>query len=234
MKIEDEIKEFHKELDDDKGLKSKRQMVIYVALVTLALTLSAATIKEANTFLFKIDFLNPEGLMALLFISNVFCYVRYQNYSSPYIKTLRMIKYHRLSKDQRILTTNIDKSQRGMLDGILLEINRVTSDNEEISIKEIRFISKYLLLRYIDVDYQFNNNESKVKNQRYSVLTNVGFKKYLVFLYIDIRVSLDMVINHRETLDIQAPKIISLIACLSLFMQDKLNILTDLFSTVYQ
>jgi hypothetical protein len=225
----EQLKAFHKALDDDKGLKSKRQIVMYIALITLALTLSAATVKEANTFLFKLDFLKPEGLMALLFMANIFCFIRYQNYSVPHEETLNEIWQKRLLSDSRIKAQSLQGEQ---YEGILGKIYKLLFDNPTFEPIDIKYKSKFLILRYLEVrcehkekDYQFTLS--------YNLLRKVKFN-YPRLLWTEFGLRGHFMIKNRETLDLLAPKLISIAAFLSILMRDKLHIFTDLFSIVPQ
>ena len=236
MNSNEQLKAFHKTLDDDKGLKSKRQMVVYVALVTLALTLSAATVKEANTFLFKLDFLKPEGLMALLFIANIFCFIRYQNYSAPHEQTLNNIWQMRLLSDPRVKNVNHEeRCFEGILEDIYTKIYDDNNDKpvEETYTIEIKYKSKFIFLRYLIVSYdhrEYDNTTIKSHN----LLTEINLFPYLKLLWVEIDLRGRFIINNRETLDLLAPKLISIVAFLSILMRDKLHIFTDLFSIVPQ
>jgi hypothetical protein len=231
-----QLMDLHKELDDDKGLKSKRQMVMYVALITLALTLSAATVKEANTFLFKLDFLKPEGLMALLFIANIFCFIRYQNYSTPYEQALNNIWQIRLLSDPRVKNANYEERHyEGILGDIYTDIyddNHCASVEETYSI-EIKYKSKFIFLRYLIVSYGHREHDiTSIKS--HNLLTEIDLSQYLKLLWVEIDLRGHFMIRNRETLDLLAPKLVSISAFLSVLLRDKLHLFTDLFSIAPQ
>jgi hypothetical protein len=238
MNKKENLEPFHKALDDDKGLKSKRQMMMYVALITLALTLSAATIKEANTFLFKLDFLKPEGLMALLFMANFFCFIRYQNYSTPHEDALNKIWQTRLLSDSRVTKINNEhRCYEGILGDIYSDIYDHHSSNvnpgEEPYSVEIKYKNRFIFFRYLIVSYDHREYEYPTI-QSYNISREIDFFQYLKLLWVEVDLRGHFMINNRETLDLLAPKLISIFAFLSVLMRDKLYLFTDLFFIVPQ
>jgi hypothetical protein len=205
-------------------------MVMYVALITLALTLSAATVKEANTFLFKLDFLKPEGLMALLFMANVFCFIRYQNYAVTHEDTLNEIWQLRLLSDTRVQKVNIEHEY---FDGVLGDLYTSIHDDQDCKISGIQYKTRYLLLRYLVIHYVHLPSGDGFINS-HNILKEINIIQYLKLLWIEVDLRGHFLINNRETLDLLAPKLISIAAFLSILMRDKLHIFTDLFSIVPQ
>ena len=78
------VDEFRESMDSDKAFQSKRKALVFVSLLLLALVVSGAQIKEANTFIFKIEFSNHAGLRYLLVASVMACMLRYYSYSERY------------------------------------------------------------------------------------------------------------------------------------------------------
>ena len=66
------IDEYRAHLDSDVGLAAKRKILIVVSLLLLALNVSGASIKEANTFVFRVEFSNHVGLTYLLGVAVAF------------------------------------------------------------------------------------------------------------------------------------------------------------------
>jgi hypothetical protein len=78
-------------IDDDKGLSMKKRWVTITAMLILAINLSSAQLVEANTFIFKISFGNPSGLLYLLVISLIFLTIRYYSYAMEYQQRLKKL-----------------------------------------------------------------------------------------------------------------------------------------------
>ena len=78
------VDEFRDAMDNDKAFQLKRKTLVIVSLLLLALVVSGAQIKEANTFIFKVEFTSHVGLRYLLVASVVVCMFRYYSYSERY------------------------------------------------------------------------------------------------------------------------------------------------------
>lgn len=96
------VDEFRNEMDNDKAFQSKRKALVFVSLLLLALIVSGAQIKEANTFIFKIEFSNHVGLRYLLVASVVACMLRYYSYSEKYRDQLHNIWSGKLLADHKV------------------------------------------------------------------------------------------------------------------------------------
>ncbi|MGE8351167.1 MAG: hypothetical protein ACN6P5_11510, partial [Pseudomonas protegens] len=96
------VDEFRSAMDEDAGFKSKRRALTFVSLLLLALVVSGAEIKEANTFIFKIEFTNHVGLRYLLVLAVLSCLFRYYAYSEKYNAQLFKFWSDRLLNDVKI------------------------------------------------------------------------------------------------------------------------------------
>lgn len=94
--------EFREAMDNDKAFQSKRKALVFVSLLLLALVVSGAQIKEANTFIFKIEFSNHVGLRYLLVVSVVACMLRYYSYAEKYRNQLFVIWSGKLLADSGV------------------------------------------------------------------------------------------------------------------------------------
>lgn len=94
--------EYRRAMDDDKGFQSKRKALVFVSLLLLALVVSGAQIKEANSFIFKIEFSNHEGLKYLLVAAVMACALRYYSYSERYNNHLLSLWAGRLLSDYNV------------------------------------------------------------------------------------------------------------------------------------
>ncbi|UIL59074.1 hypothetical protein [Vibrio harveyi] len=61
------LDEYRLQIAADEGLKAKRRNLVMLSAVLIALNFSGAVIKEANTFLFKIEFTDQHGINELFF-----------------------------------------------------------------------------------------------------------------------------------------------------------------------
>ena len=76
-----DIDQYRDNIDKDEGLAAKRCALVIVSLLLLALSVSGASIKEANTFIFRIEFSNHVGLTYLLGAAVIFLLLRYYAYA---------------------------------------------------------------------------------------------------------------------------------------------------------
>jgi hypothetical protein len=233
MSQQKDLDAFHKVLDDDKGLKSKRQLVTYVSLVILAINLSGATIQEANTFLFKIHFLRPEGLHTLLAISLLFCTIRYFNYSYKYDVQLTEFWKKRFLNDYRILPFNEHGDEyQGMLSPAVnkdfrsLYAMHRNGEVEELNKQYICGLLPYkkaVLFSYIGR----HGEESLIKCK--VGIKEIGVLEYLKITYIEWSYRLGSYFTHRESLDLRAPYILAALAFASIPNNERLHYILAFF-----
>lgn len=121
--------EFRDALDSDKAFQSKRKALVFVSLLLLALVVSGAQIKEVNTFIFRIEFSNYEGLKYLLIASVLTCALRYYSYSEKYRNALFEIWSTRLLSDYRLYYVD---DQAGEVCGLLGKKLHVHSSDYDI------------------------------------------------------------------------------------------------------
>lgn len=107
----DEQKKHHENFDTDENLKSKRKLLITISMILIALEVTGATIKEANTFLFKIGFTNESGVTNLLVFSILYLLVRYYSYAQPYHEELFEFWSSRMLKDPDFFITTMKVRQ---------------------------------------------------------------------------------------------------------------------------
>ncbi|MCG9768642.1 hypothetical protein L1D59_08470 [Pseudoalteromonas piscicida] len=72
------------EVENNSNLKTTGKFLTYVSLLTIAILMSGATIKEANTFLFKIIFTHPDALFQLLLLCLAFLLIKYHSVANEY------------------------------------------------------------------------------------------------------------------------------------------------------
>jgi hypothetical protein len=197
--------EFRDAMDNDKAFQSKRKALVFVSLLLLALVVSGAQIKEANTFIFKIEFANHAGLRYLLVASVVACMLRYYSYSEKYRDQLFKIWSGRLLADYRVY--HVDK-QAGEISGILgkkmeVYIGEYGVDNPKY--KKAGFFKRSVGLPakgmhetygeiYYTEYFDLNKYDDKWKSTDFRSLLMIEFK-YRAEAWI----------KYRETLDLASP-----------------------------
>lgn len=229
------LEAFRSEIHNDKGLKAKRQLVTYISLIILAINLSGATIKEANTFLFKIEFLTPVGLKVLLAVALVFCLIRYLNYSYKYALQLSQFWKERFLSDKRILDfDHYGETYFGLLSPIA---NKNFSSrfgmlrNGEVEKFERMYVSSFIPFKKRYIESWINNSHGGEKElEEFNVRKEIGFLNLLKVMKIEWTYRIEAYFRYPETLDLKAPLIIAGLAYSSIFFKDKISYLVSLFS----
>lgn len=226
MTEQERLDAFHKDLNNDKGLKSKRQLVTYVSLVILAINLSGATIKEANTFLFKIEFIQPEGLNILLALTLFGCIVRYLNYSYKHTIKLSGFWKERFLSDPRVLGFHSDSDNYyGILSPLAQKIYDDNYDEYQsgtISNSYKEYISHWLPFSKTYSQYWYNKQYGDELGESFNIRKNIGLIKLFKLLKIEYIYRIEAYFRYPETLDLKAPLIIASFAYISILMKGKI------------
>lgn len=207
------VDEFRSAMDDDAGFKSKRRALTFVSLLLLALVLSGAEIKEANTFIFKIEFTNHIGLKYLLVLAVLSCIFRYYAYSEKYHAQLFRFWSTRLLNDVSIFHYDRESESVGGLLG--RKIDMYGGDEPGIRTPTYKktgflkrnigypatgthdFYGEYYYTEYINLN-EYTENWSKVE-----------FRK---LLRTEMKYRLEAWIKYRETLDLISPYLLGFIS----------------------
>lgn len=211
------IDEYREKLDSDEGLAAKRRALVIASLLLLALNVSGAAIKEANTFIFKVEFSNHSGLTYLLGVAVVFLMLRYYSYAQSYHSQLFKFWSTRLLSDYRVFSYDISEDK---VEGLLGKAVNIWGGDEpgirDARYKKIGIFKRNIVYTSRDEDerhgeYSYDKN---IELNRYSEKwTKKDFWKLLKFEFI-YRVK--GVFKHREYLDLMFPYFLGLFALLSL------------------
>ncbi|MCS4064768.1 hypothetical protein [Pseudomonas putida] len=206
--------ELRNAIDNDKAFQSKRKALIFVSLLLLALVVSGAQVKEANTFIFKIEFANHAGLQYLLFLSVLVCAVRYYSYSERYNNQLFKIWSGRLLGDYRVY--RVDR-EVGEIDGLLGKRLHVYGGDYDIDNPVYR--KSGFMRRSIGLDTSTEHEGEEYYYTDYFDLcaygshwTNKDFRKLLVW---EAKYRLQAWVKYRETLDLASPYLLAAVSVIS-------------------
>lgn len=217
-----DIDQYRAEIDNDEGLAAKRRALVIVSLLLLALSVSGASIKEANTFIFRIEFSNHVGLTYLLGAAVIFLFLRYYAYAQSYHSQLFDFWSARLLNDYRVFSYN---TARDEVHGLLgKRINLWGGD--EPGIQEPRYKKVGMLKRNIvytsegqdDEHGAYSFDENVELNQYSETWTKKDLRKLLRF---ELKYRMEAVLKHRECLDLMFPYLLGIAAIISLVI--KLN-----------
>lgn len=218
-------------IDVDEGLKSKRNALIWVSLVLLTVTFTGAVIKEANTFILKIEFMQGEAISILLLLAIGFLGIRYYSYARKYHKELTKLWKKDFFRDDLIL---IEDYQTREPSGLLVNLSPkgFERDYPNLGHPELQsdwdwfYETKWLFFRYFVYEETNTHVGETVRVERVNLFAK-SFRGYLIVLMIEFRCQLSGYYKYPENLDIQAPYFISLFAMLSLVFQAELSIVLN-------
>ncbi|WP_429013052.1 hypothetical protein [Aeromonas hydrophila] len=222
------------QMKTDDEFKSKRNQLTIISILLMAMSLSDAQIKEANTFIFKIEFSNTHAFGWLVLLGVMVLTVRYYSVAFKYHRQLFKMWADELIKDRRVLTYHYDQDETKLYipSGMLTKINEealsmpLTHEEYEENI--------------INMEYRFNGIFKRIVCYR----INIGdyFERVIVdlnkyddlwtkhdfheILKVEFEYRFDAIFRRTEHLDILLPYMLSLLAISSfIFKSQILNFL---------
>lgn len=199
------VDEFRESMDSDKAFQSKRKALVFISLLLLALVVSGAQIKEANTFIFKIEFSNHEGLRYLLVASVMVCMLRYYSYSERYRDQLFKIWCGRLLADRNVYYVD---EESGEVSGLLGK--RVRGCSSEYNVESPKYYKSGFLKRSVGLPAsEMHDYYGQVYFTKYISLneysgnwTSQDFRRLLLE---EFKYRVEAWVKYRETLDLASP-----------------------------
>lgn len=209
----DEQKKHHENFDTDENLKSKRKLLITISMILIALEVTGATIKEANTFLFKIGFTNESGVTNLLVFSILYLLVRYYSYAQPYHEELFEFWSSRMLKDPDFFYYDHESEA---VKGFISDAVDVYGGDEP-GISAIKYeVSGFFRRR---LNYLTAASDGEGNDGYYPTYINLNnltetwkLRSFLRLLVFEARYQGEAFLKYREHLDILAPYFVALIS----------------------
>lgn len=201
---------FRERIAADEGFNNKRKLLMIVSMLVIVISFTGASLKEANTFIFKIEFENSGGLNLFLFLSILLLLVRYYSFANEYQDELSLLWKNELLNDNRLINMeNVDDIYyTGYIgerfDFLIPDVQPYDFRYEVISLMKRRFV-------YSISDTNPETGETFVSdNYVYFSLFRKGVEsKYLSFDFfifkIEIKHRLYAYLNNRECLEVMAP-----------------------------
>lgn len=90
------------QMKNDSDFQYKRKQLIAISVLLMAMSLSDAQLKEANTFIFKIDFSNSAAFGWLVFVGVIVLIIRYYSLAFKYHSYLYDVWANALMQDRRV------------------------------------------------------------------------------------------------------------------------------------
>lgn len=225
--MDNELIDFRASIDSDKGLQSKRKLLVMVCITFLALNLTGATLEEANTFLFKIKFTSYSGLSYLFLGTIIFLTIRYYSYAQDHHSKLYDYWSRRLLAHHKIFYySHSDEEAKGLL-GKAINVY----GGDEPGISKPKYCVNGIFKRSISyLCEELDETGEQVQYNKYIDLHKFGDKwkphHYLSLLRYEFGFQFEATIKYRENLDLLAPYLLSATAILSfVFKVEILNLL---------
>lgn len=215
-----DLVEFRDKIDSDVGFNKKRNILVTLCILFLAINASGASIEEANTFIFKIRFTNHIGLNYLLFAAIVFLTLRYYGYAKYYHEKLFHFWSQRMLSDYRLFFyDNMEYDISGHL-GKIIDL----WGGDEPGISEVQYRVTGLFKRCIiypsqGIDemrgpYHYNEHIKLYKfNDKWK------FSDYLLLLWFELKYQTSALFLYRESLDLLFPYMLSAISLFSFYFK---------------
>ncbi len=208
--------DLHKEIDNDTGLRSKGRLLIIFSSILLALEVSGARAIEANTFLVKLEFTNGDGIKWLLALTIIFLMVRYYNYARKYQLKLTYVWADRVVS-KHFKYDNLTQEFHGICDELApVEFDTAKFHDDKTSFN-IEYIWSPLFKRALLYKWElFDDGNDYTPNWQVIPIKLSAFSsKYWKLLADEFSTQIKSYFISRESLDIQAPYLISSLAILS-------------------
>lgn len=214
--------ELSAKLDSDKGLAKSRKYLMFISLILLALVFSGATVTEANTFLFKLEFTNVGGIQNLLMLSIAFLLVRYYSNASNYHEAVYKDWTNRLLKnDSFYYVCEHSDVESGYLVDIAPDYVGFNDPSFAYDNNEHADWSFHInLLLNAQIQFDLHTQHGHVNNDRvYLFQPKHPLKSFKAFVLV-FKTWLEAQSKHPESLEIYAPYFIAFLAVgLCIFQQ---------------
>lgn len=223
MAQEVDEKSFTERFDSDDKLIAKGKVLTTVSLVLLALEASGATMKEANTFIFKIEFAHQDNIAYLLLAAVVYLTVRYRNYAKPYHNELFLLWSDRMMKNKDVFHYSHREEE---VKGLLGDAFNVWGGDQP-GIQHSTYVVSGFLRRGINYPAVWRGESGdgewleEYYDEYFSLLSfnkNWNAFKYLRLLFTEFRYRISAFINDREHLDVLSPYMFAGLAILSVLI----------------
>ncbi|MFM5007169.1 hypothetical protein ACEUB7_01415 [Aeromonas veronii] len=211
--LSENLLSYRKRIDEDAGLQSKRKLLVLLSVLMLAIDFTGATFKEANTFIFKIEFENQSGLNVFLLLSVVYLLIRYYAYAHSYHEELYNLWSGRMLEDRNVFYYDVVMEDvRGLL-GPAVEF----SGSDEPGIQESKYYVSGIFKRalifpsyHIDEDGETHQFEELIKLTKFN--DKWTRKKYIKLLSHELKYQSSAFFKYRENLDLIGPYVIGSLA----------------------
>lgn len=152
------------QMKTDDEFKSKRNQLTIISILLMVMILSDAQIKEANTFIFKIEFSNTHAFGWLVLLGVIVLTVRYYSFAFKYHRQLFKLWSTEMVNDNRLLAFYHDYDGND-----LIEPHGLFS-----KLKEEHFAKSSIPAEHREEQYRLTYNTSPLLRRTLSYDVDVG------------------------------------------------------------
>ncbi|MNZ02308.1 hypothetical protein D3C78_189480 [compost metagenome] len=218
-------------MNEDSDLRAKRKLLIIISVLLMAMSVSGATLLEANTFIFKIGFSNTEGLGYLLFIGNLTLTVRYYSVAYQYHVKLYDMWANEMISDSQVFGYTCDDDHYIYPRGLLSKIEVFSKGFNEFQRPEENELHKFVLKYEVSglfmraVSYECDMGEyHKIERVSLSSFGNGwGYRDFFKILKFELKYQSNALFRRAEYLEILLPYIISILSMLSFIFKTNIQ-----------
>ncbi|MFQ2773186.1 hypothetical protein ACK3Y4_20950 [Aeromonas caviae] len=216
-------------MKNDSEFQSKRKQLIAISVLLMAMSLSDAQLKEANTFIFKIDFSNSAAFGWLVFIGVLVLMVRYYSFAFKYHSYLYDVWANALVKDRRVFVYYINEDTENLVPhGLLSKLKRHSCSRniDGNSFERYKIEPKYtingILKRGITYDLD-NGYDTTIEDISLNEFNESWTRKDLFqLLKIEFEHQKNAVLRQPEYLDISLPYLIASLSLISFIFKHQI------------
>lgn len=218
------------EMKNDSDFQSKRKQLIAISVLLMAMSLSNAQLKEANTFIFKIDFSNSAAFGWMVFFGVIILIVRYYSFAFKYHTYLYDVWANAMMQDRRVFGYYFDSEESNdyVPYGLLSKLKGHSCSNSidgyafEREKIEPKYVMKGVLKRGITYDYNSGYDitiEEVDLNKFYECWTR---RDLYELLKIEFEHQKNAVFRRPEYLEISLPYFIATLSLLSFIFKHQI------------
>ncbi len=216
-------------MKNDSEFQSKRKQLIAISVLLMAMSLSDAQLKEANTFIFKIDFSNSAAFGWLVFVGVIVLMIRYYSFAFKYHSYLYDVWANDLVKDRRVFVYYMDEDNSYFIPHGLfskLKENLCSMDIDAHVFERDKIEPKYqingILKRGIIYDYN-DGLQVQIESANLNNFDENWTRKDLYnLLKIEFEHQKNAVLRQPEYLDISLPYLIASLSLISFIFKHQI------------
>ncbi|HIF5955829.1 TPA: hypothetical protein ACX3FU_004439 [Vibrio parahaemolyticus] len=207
------LDEYRLQIAADEGLKAKRRNLVMLSAVLIALNFSGAVIKEANTFLFKIEFTDQHGINDLFFLSVSYLLLRYYSYAQQYHQKLTQLWCVEMFSDAKVFFYHPESEN---VEGLASHCLQMWGGDEP-GLRNTRYRISGFFQRSLVYEKEYHDDEGNIEYYDHAVSCNRFNEKWSLWDFIkllsyEMKYQFRAYVKAREQLDLLGPYALGVLA----------------------